>query len=108
MPVKVALAEGGIVIYNNGQKVLLDPKKDVRADLAFLSHAHTDHMIRNVRKNTNGYKKKILASRATSYLAHVRGMNLGPDYLESCDGYGLIDTCHILGSRGLLIADRLY
>ncbi|MBV9667577.1 MAG: hypothetical protein JO327_05535 [Nitrososphaeraceae archaeon] len=50
---------------------------------------------------------KILVSKATSLIAQARGYRLN-DVTEICDGFQLIDTGHILGSKGLLIGDELY
>ena len=42
-------------------------------------------------------------------LAQVRGNDLSPANCKDCyNGYNLIDTCHVLGSRGLLIDDQIY
>src|SRR5206468_7818928 len=50
---------------------------------------------------------KILASKETSILASTRGLLLG-EIIEGYGGLRLIDTGHILGSRGLLIEGRLF
>jgi putative mRNA 3-end processing factor len=108
MPVSVTPSGSGVVVYNNGVKILLDPHKEATGDVMFFSHAHTDHLVRRTKKNTSR-TFKILASKATSYLARARGIRIGlSDSQESCDGYELIDTCHVLGSRGLLVGDNLY
>ena len=104
----VTASESGLVVYNNGHKILLDPRRESLADVMFFSHAHTDHLIPTTRRKTL-YSKKVLASKATSYLAQVRGTDLAPADCQECsDGYDLIDTCHVLGSKGLLIDDQIY
>ena len=104
----VTATESGLVVYNNGHKILLDPRRESLADVMFFSHAHTDHLITTARRKTL-YSKKVLASKATSYLAQVRGTDLTPAECQECsEGYDLIDTCHVLGSRGLLIDNQIY
>ena len=104
----VEVSESGIVVSNKGQRVLLDPRRESKADVMFFSHAHSDHLMTTGKKNI-AYAREVLASEATTRLACVRGNALS---LASCkdrfDGYDLIDTCHVLGSRGLLIDDQIY
>jgi len=74
----------------------------------FFSHAHSDHLMTTGKKNIV-YAREVLASEATSRLARVRGNALSLASCKDCfDGYDLIDTCHVLGSRGLLINDQIY
>ena len=104
----VAASECGLVVYNNGLKILLDPRMESEADVMFFSHAHSDHLI-TARKKKIAYAREVLASRETICLAQARGVDLSiANYRECSDGYDLIDTCHVLGSRGLLIGDQIY
>ena len=61
-----------------------------------------------IRKHgQDNFKSKTLVSKATSLIAQARGYTMN-DVTENCDGFQLIDTGHILGSRGLLIGNDLY
>jgi putative mRNA 3-end processing factor len=104
----VAMSECGLVVYDSGRKILLDPKKESASDLMFFSHAHSDHMMKTRKKDIT-YAEQVLTSTETFHLARTRGVDLSfakcKDFRE---GYQLIDTCHVLGSRGLLIEDKIY
>ena len=39
------VSECGIVVFNNGQRVLFDPRRESKADVMFFSHAHSDHLM---------------------------------------------------------------
>jgi putative mRNA 3-end processing factor len=104
----VAASECGLVVYKDGLKILLDPRRESKADVMFFSHAHSDHLI-TTRKKKIDYAREVLVSRETICLAQARGVDLSlANYREYSDGYDLIDTCHVLGSRGLLIGDQIY
>jgi putative mRNA 3-end processing factor len=104
----VDVSESGIVVSSKGQRVLLDPRRESRADVMFFSHAHSDHLITAGKKNIS-YASEVLASEATTRLARVRGNALFLANCKDCfNGFDLIDTCHVLGSRGLLIDDQIY
>jgi putative mRNA 3-end processing factor len=86
------------VVYNNGLKILLDPRRESEADVMFFSHAHSDHLI-TARKKKIAYAREVLASRETICLAQARGVDLSiANYRECSDGYDLIDTCHVVES----------
>jgi putative mRNA 3-end processing factor len=92
----------------SGRKILLDPRRESTSDVMFFSHAHSDHLMTSKKKKI-GHAEQVLASKATSHLARQRGVDLSlANYKDCCDGYRLIDTCHVLGSRGLLIDDQIY
>ncbi|HET7389373.1 MAG TPA: MBL fold metallo-hydrolase [Nitrososphaeraceae archaeon] len=96
----------GIIVDINGKTVSLDPKRfNHHSDFTFISHAHTDHLCKKTSTTENN--RKILVSKATSLIAQARGYRLN-DVTEICDGFQLINTGHILGSRGLLIGNELY
>jgi putative mRNA 3-end processing factor len=104
----VEVSESGIVVSNKGQRVLLDPRRESKADVMFFSHAHSDHLMTTGKKNI-ACARDVLASEATTRLARVRGNALSLASCKDCfDGYDLIDTCHVLGSRGLLIDHQIY
>jgi putative mRNA 3-end processing factor len=101
---KVTLDQSGIMVRQNGTAVALDPSHAVECDFTFVSHAHVDHLHRRGRKKI---KTQVLASRETALIAQARGYEI-LDATEEHNGFQLVDTGHILGSRGLLIGDDLY
>jgi putative mRNA 3-end processing factor len=103
--IQVAINDGVLVVQVGSKFVSLDPKRESNSDFTFISHAHTDHLISG-RKKSN-CPRKILASQATTIIANSRGRNLEPP-IEIPKGYDLLDTGHILGSRGFLIPDELF
>ncbi len=87
---------------NNGQGVSLDfdglrigldscPKD---SDIVFISHAHTDHLIKNP-------KVPVLTSELTGRIAKIRGYDY--DIITSLPGITLVDSGHTAGSKALLI-----
>jgi putative mRNA 3-end processing factor len=101
---KVTLDQSGIMVRQNGTTVALDPSHAVECDFTFVSHAHVDHLHRRGRKKI---KTQVLASKETALIAQARGYEI-VNAAEEHDGFQLVDTGHILGSRGLLIGDDLY
>jgi putative mRNA 3-end processing factor len=81
--------------------ISVDPIRAGKADYTFVSHAHIDHM-RGVDSVEN-----IFASKETVLLAERRGftLNLADDVPQDVR---LIESGHILGSRGLLIDDDVF
>jgi putative mRNA 3-end processing factor len=100
----VTLGQSGITVRQNGTKIVLDPSSPVECDFTFVSHAHVDHLHRRGRKKI---KTKVLASKETALIARARGYEI-VDPAQEHDGFQLVDTGHILGSRGLLIGDDVY
>jgi putative mRNA 3-end processing factor len=100
---RVTLGQSGIIIVQqqDGTTIALDPSYPVDCDFTFVSHAHIDHLHRRGRKKI---KTQVLASKETMLIAHARGYEIA-DPAEEQDGFQLVDTGHILGSRGLLIGD---
>lgn len=97
---------GGIFLEtNSSKKILLDPKKISKSDFIFVSHAHIDHLHKK-RKNEQ-IKVKTLASKETAIIAKIRGYDIS-DTIDTHVGFELLDTGHILGSRGLLIDDEIF
>ena len=82
-------------------RYVLDPHSHVRADFAFVSHAHIDHM------HTPSKNERVIASGVTKELAMARGYDLG-DVIEEAEGVELLDSGHILGSRAIRIQDEVY
>ena len=94
------MTKNGIVCEINNKKVFLDPKITDSSGVNFVSHAHTDHL-----PSKNG--GTILASIETNEIANLRGFKM-QNHVEKMDDYFLIDSGHILGSKGLLFDDIFY
>ena len=97
METVVSLDSGGIVCSVGAREFHLDPRRSRRGGTVFVSHAHADHL---PPTGTDA-----LASSETRALASIRGVRLG------CGGETdavMVDSGHILGSRGLLVGDVFY
>lgn len=105
MRIQVAINEGVLAVEVAGKSISLDPKRQYNSDFTFVSHAHTDHLALGRKKSNSS--RKILASRATAVIANSRGHDLETP-IETPEEYNLVDTGHILGSRGFLIPDELF
>jgi len=92
------------MVHQDSRRIALDPSNAVDCEFTFVSHAHVDHLHRRGKKKI---KTQIIASKETVLIAHTRGYEIA-DAEEECDGFQLIDTGHILGSRGLLIGEDVY
>jgi putative mRNA 3-end processing factor len=101
----VMFSECGIIVHSNGKKISLDPTIQSQCDLTFVSHAHIDHL--HKKSSKDNFNSKTLVSKATSLIAKARGYKIN-NMTEGYDGFQLIDTGHILGSKGLLIGHQLY
>jgi putative mRNA 3-end processing factor len=101
---RVTLGQLGIMVQHNGTTIALDPSSPVDCDFTFVSHAHADHLHRRGRRKT---RTQVLASKETALIARARGYEI-VDASEGHDGFQLVDTGHILGSRGLLVGDDIY
>ena len=84
---------------------MLDPKTLNSNMLNFVSHAHMDHL--PTIKNNHNQNAVILSSHHTQEIARLRGFDM-KNHVENMDGFELIDSGHILGSRGLLFDDIFY
>ncbi|VVB74843.1 Uncharacterised protein [Candidatus Tiddalikarchaeum anstoanum] len=62
-------------------------------DIAFLSHAHSDHLFKT--------KNKVLCSDETDELVKIKGLNLNRAILP--ENMKMVDSGHILGSKSLVI-----
>lgn len=93
------MADGrrGIVCRSRGREVCLDPPGRVGSGLAFVSHAHADHL------PASG--TAAVSSEGTRRLAGARDVEI-----RGAEGAGLemVDAGHILGSRGALFDDVFY
>ncbi len=94
------MTKNGIQCDVNDKHVYLDPKHADSTGINFISHAHSDHL-----PSKNG--GTILSSLETSEIANLRGFMM-ENHVDSLDGFSLIDSGHILGSRGLLFDDIFY
>ena len=94
-------ANSGIQVDAGDARFILDPRGPVKADYAFVSHAHLDHM------HSPGKSERVIASKETTELAKARGYDLGAT-VEEAQGVELLDSGHILGSRAIRIADEVY
>ncbi|MGI0084089.1 MAG: exonuclease [Nitrososphaerales archaeon] len=98
---KVRILQGnGIAIETPSFTIALDPRKASSCDYTFVSHAHIDHV------HAPAGNSKVLASKETARLAGLRGYNLG-ETQEEANGMELFDSGHILGSKAILIDDRV-
>ena len=103
MRIEVEFNDGVLTVRVGEKSISLDPKRDSNSDFTFVSHAHTDHLTLHRRKRN--ISRKILASPATAVIANSRGHELEIP-IDTPEEYSLIDTGHILGSRGFLIPDE--
>jgi putative mRNA 3-end processing factor len=96
-----------ISIQNDKTTVYLDPSRIENEGFIFISHAHTDHLINKKHLKKFNLKNKIISSVETFAFANSRGYNI-LDYSGNCNDFCLIDNGHILGSKGLLIEDKIF
>jgi putative mRNA 3-end processing factor len=96
-----------ILLKNEKIKIYLDPSHIMDEDFIFISHAHTDHLLKKEHLKKFNLKNKIISSNETSVIAKLRGYSIR-DSLGSCDDFRLIDTSHILGSKGLLVDNKIF
>lgn len=107
------MTPNGIACTIGSQKVMLDPKSIDNNAINFVSHAHMDHLpatassSSHTRKNRLSKRATILTSHQTGRIARLRGFDL-QEHSECADGFDLVDSGHILGSRGLLFDDVFY
>ena len=96
---QIQLLKNGIRYKNNSSTVYLDPKKINGDGINFISHAHIDHL-------PNGGNGTILSSNETNEIAKLRGFSFTA--VDNMENFSLIDTGHILGSKGILFDDIFY
>ena len=96
----IKMTSNGVISVQRGMTVHLDPKRATSDGLAFVSHAHIDHL-----HNQNG--GLLLTTRQTSEIAKLRGYNM-ENFVEEFADFSMVDTGHILGARGLVFDDVFY
>ena len=94
------MTKNGILCETDIGTVYLDPKKTDLDGINFVSHAHSDHL-----PSKNG--GTILSSIETNEISGLRGFTM-KNHVHSIDGFSLIDSGHVLGSKGLLFDDLFY
>ena len=94
------MTKNGILCELENKKVFLDPKNTDSSGINFVSHAHMDHL-----PTKNG--GTILSSIETNKIANLRGFRM-ENHVEKIDDFHLVDSGHILGSKGLLFDDVFY
>jgi putative mRNA 3-end processing factor len=94
----------GLLLENNETRILLDPSKVETNDFVFISHAHSDHVYRKPR---NKSKITTITSVETEAIANARGYEITNAIYEEKD-LELIDSGHILGSKGLLAFNEIF
>lgn len=96
-----------ILLKNDKIKIYLDPLHIIEENFVFISHAHTDHLLNKKHLRKFNLKNKIISSHETSAIANLRGYSL-IDCLGSYEDFQLIDNGHILGSKGLLVNNKIF
>ncbi|MFL6477764.1 MAG: exonuclease [Nitrososphaera sp.] len=105
MKAEVSLGQSGITVSRKDTTIALDPSRLSNCHFTFVSHAHVDHLHKRSIEKEN--KNQVLTSKETALIAQARGYKIGKP-TEHHDGFRLVDTGHILGSRGLLIGEEIY
>ena len=101
---RVRSMDHGLLLENNETRILLDPSKVETNDFVFISHAHSDHVY---RKPKNKSKITTITSVETEAIANARGYEITNAIYEEKD-LELIDSGHILGSKGLLAFNEIF
>lgn len=97
---QVQMSPNGITCHLKDTILHLDPKKAVRDRINFVSHAHKDHL-------PSKSEGTVLSSNETILLANLRGFIIN-NHVEKLDNIHLVDSGHILGSKGLIVEDIFY
>lgn len=101
---RVKSMDHGLLLENNETRILLDPSKVETNDFVFISHAHSDHVYRKPKNKT---KITTITSVETEAIANARGYEITNAIYEEKD-LELIDSGHILGSKGLLAFNEIF
>ena len=104
MPSHLRSTNYGLLLEKNETRILLDPSKVESNDFVFISHAHSDHVYRKPR---NKSKITTITSVETEAIANARGYEITNAIYEGKD-LELIDSGHILGSKGLLAFNETF
>src|SRR5829696_7253415 len=105
MKPKMGLVQSVMMVHHADNAIAGDPSRAADGNFTYVSHAHVDHLDGFSIEKKN--KTQVLASKETALIAQARGYKIG-DPAEHYDGFRLVDTGHILGSRGLLIGEDIY
>ena len=97
---KIRMTKNGITCKIDNLTVNLDPKRLEDSAINFVSHAHMDHL----PKPGSG---QVITSHETSMIANLRGVNL-PHPNHIIENFSMLDSGHILGSKGLFFEDIFY
>jgi len=97
--VEVKVKGGSVIVEYRGKSFALDPKAPVSSDYYFVSHAHIDHVCGRLKEN-------VISSTETVTLARERGYFL-PEPVN-LDEVELYDSGHIVGSRSILVDDKIF
>ena len=90
------LRRSGTMIHVNGLKISLD-KREQGSDFDFISHAHSDHV--SAAKSS---KNAIASSETKDLINAAYGIDIT---LHGGNGFELLDSGHMLGSKQLYIND---
>lgn len=101
---RVRSSDQGLLLENNETRILLDPSRVETNDFVFISHAHSDHVYRKPKNKT---KITTITSVETEAIANARGYEITNAIYEEKD-LELIDSGHILGSKGLLAFNEIF
>jgi putative mRNA 3-end processing factor len=101
---RVKSMDHGLLLENNETRILLDPSKVETNDFVFISHAHSDHVYRKPKNKT---KITTITSVETEAIANARGYEITNAIYEE-KNLELIDSGHILGSKGLLAFNEIF
>src|SRR5918999_116898 len=101
---RIRTTDGGLLIENDKTKIFLDPSKVESNNFVFISHAHSDHVYRKPKNKT---RIKTITSIETEAIAKARGYEITNTIYEEKD-LELIDSGHILGSKGLLAFNEIF
>ncbi len=100
-------AKHQIILTSKEKKIYLDPRQILDENYVFISHAHIDHMLNKTAIKKFNLRNKIMCSPETVAIANLRGYVFEKEicYQDDCT---LVDTGHILGSKGLLIGNEIF
>ncbi|MCY3975711.1 MAG: exonuclease [Thaumarchaeota archaeon] len=99
---QINYTKNGVCCKTKNLSINLDPKHLIPKSINFISHAHKDHLPTVI--NNDGI---ILTSIETTKIASLYGIDM-KNFTNSLNGFSLIDTGHVIGSKGLLFNDTFY
>jgi putative mRNA 3-end processing factor len=96
-----------IILTSKEKEIYLDPTQILAENYVFISHAHIDHMLNKTAIRKFNLRNKIMCSPETVAIANLRGYFFEKEicFQDDCT---LVDTGHILGSKGLLIGNEIF